>query len=82
MYYLLLRDLEDRTQFIDAMKNQGVNCTFHYVPLHNSPYGQKVARNHGGLTVTEELAERLVRLPLWVELDQSFKGCIIKYLSE
>ena len=82
MYYLLLRDLEDRTQFIDAMKNQGVNCTFHYVPLHNSPYGQKVARNHGDLAVTEELAKRLVRLPLWGELDQSFKECIVKYLSE
>lgn len=37
MYYLLLRDLDDRTQFIDAMKAQSVNCVFHDVPLHNSP---------------------------------------------
>jgi len=68
MYYLLLRDLDDRTQFIDAMKAQGVNCVFHYVPLHNSPYGRKVSRIHGNLRVTEELADRLVRLPLWLDL--------------
>jgi dTDP-4-amino-4,6-dideoxygalactose transaminase len=82
MYYLLLRDLEDRIQFIHAMKNQGVNCVFHYVPLHNSPYGQKVARTHGDLAVTEKLADRLVRLPLWVGLNQSFMSCIIRFLSE
>jgi len=69
MYYLLLRNIDDRTQFIDAMKAKGVNCVSHYVPLHNSTYGQKVSRTHGGeLVVTEELADRLVRLPLWVEL--------------
>jgi len=70
MYYLLFRDLEDRTQFIDAMKAQGVKCVFHYVPLHNSPCGQKVSRVSADLAVTEELADRLVRLPLWVGLEE------------
>ena len=46
MYYLLLRDLEDRTQFIGTMKNEGISCLFHYVPLHSSPYGRKVTRIH------------------------------------
>jgi len=68
MYYLLLHDLDDRTQFIDAMKAQDVNCVFHYVPLHNSPYGRKVSRVNGNLSVTEELADRLMRLPLWLDL--------------
>lgn len=70
MYYLLLRNLDDRTQFIEVMKDRGVNCAFHYVPLHNSPYGQKVSRIHGELAITEELADRLVRLPLWVGLEE------------
>ena len=70
MYYLLLKDLDDRTKFIDDLKSQGVHCVFHYVPLHNSPYGLKVARTHGDLVVTEELADRLVRLPLWVDLEE------------
>ena len=82
MYYLLLKGLVDRTQFIDAMKKEGVQCVFHYVPLHNSPYGQKVSRMHGDLTVTEELAERLVRLPIWVGLNQSFMSGVVRYLSD
>lgn len=69
MYYLLLHDLDDRTQFIEAMKTRGVNCAFHYSPLHNSPYGQKVTATHGLLEVTEDLANRIVRLPLWVGLE-------------
>jgi dTDP-4-amino-4,6-dideoxygalactose transaminase len=68
MYYLLLRDLSDRTRFIDGMKAQNINCVFHYVPLHSSPYGRKVARACGTLAVTEDLANRLVRLPLWLGL--------------
>jgi len=70
MYYLLMRDLADRTDFIAAMKEQGVNCVFHYVPLHSSPYGKEVARVSGELLVTDELSDRLVRLPMWVGVEQ------------
>ena len=82
MYYLLLRDLYDRTQFIDAMKAQGVNCVFHYVPLHNSPYGQKVSRTHGDLAVTEALANRVVRLPLWIGLEEQQERVIDLFQAE
>ena len=68
MYYLLLRDLADRTEFIQAMKQQGINCVFHYVPLHNAPQGLACARSFGELPVTSDHADRLVRLPLWVGL--------------
>lgn len=70
MYYLLLRDLDDRSWFIEEMDGQGINCVFHYVPLHSSPYGAKIAKVHGRLTVTQDLACRLVRLPLWVGLEE------------
>lgn len=70
MYYLLLCGLDDRNHFIDAMEAQGVNCVFHYVPLHNSPYGQKVSQVRGELSVTLEMADRLVRLPIWVGLEE------------
>jgi dTDP-4-amino-4,6-dideoxygalactose transaminase len=69
MYYLLLRDLHDRTTFINGMKAQNVNCVFHYVPLHSSAYGRQLGRVSGKLRVTEDLANRLVRLPLWVGLE-------------
>lgn len=69
MYYLLLRDVDDRAEFIDAMKQEGVHCVFHYVPLHNSPQGRRVGRVEGALPVTNDVADRLVRLPLWVGLE-------------
>jgi dTDP-4-amino-4,6-dideoxygalactose transaminase len=70
MYYLLLRDLKDRTAFIEAMKRAEINCVFHYVPLHSAPYGRLVGRAHGALPVTTDIADRLVRLPLWLGLEE------------
>jgi len=70
MYYLLLRDLDDRSQFIERVKAKGINSVFHYVPLHTSPAGEKFGRAHGELAVTNEMADRLVRLPLWVGLEE------------
>ncbi len=70
MYYLLLRDLADRTAFITAMKQAGIHCVFHYVPLHTAPQGQRTARADGELPVTTDLADRLVRLPLWLGLEE------------
>ena len=71
MYYLLLHNLEDRTHFIKKMKKQGVNCVFHYVPLHSSTAGRKYGRVHGSMEVTERIASQLVRLPLWTEMGDS-----------
>ena len=69
MYYLLLPDLQQRTAFIEHMARHGVQCVFHYVPLHSSPYGQRVGRVCGNVPVTDSIANRLVRLPLWVGLE-------------
>jgi dTDP-4-amino-4,6-dideoxygalactose transaminase len=70
MYYLLLRDLDDRTAFIQAMKAEDIHCVFHYVPLHSAPYGQKIGRAVDELPVTTDLADRLARLPLWLGLEE------------
>lgn len=69
MYYLLLPDLESRTYFISKLKESGIYTVFHYVPLHLSPKGREVARVCGGMDVTEHVADRLVRLPLWLGLE-------------
>jgi dTDP-4-amino-4,6-dideoxygalactose transaminase len=68
MYYLLLPGLDERTAFIKHMKALGIQCVFHYVPLHSSPRGRLVGRASGAMTVTDEVADRLVRLPLWLGL--------------
>ena len=69
MYYLLLADLEARSYLIGQLKRQGINVVFHYVPLDSAPQGKTAARSHGELSKTHALAERLVRLPVWLGLE-------------
>lgn len=70
MYYLLLPDLKTRSEFIRQLNERGIMSVFHYQPLHSSPYGQQVSRASGEMKNTEELADRIVRLPLWVGLQE------------
>lgn len=65
MFYLLLRDNEDRADFIAHMKANGVGTPFHYVPLHSAPAGRRFGRADGSMTVTNDVSERLVRLPMY-----------------
>ena len=65
IYYLLLRSADARSDFLAAMKALGIGAVFHYVPLHSSPAGRRFGRTAAPLPVTEDIAARLVRLPLW-----------------
>ncbi len=78
MYYLLLPDLATRTAFIQALKQQGINTVFHYVPLHSSPAGKKYGRPAADLTHTQTLSERLVRLPLWFDMTDNDVNQVIQ----
>ena len=68
LYYLLLDNQEDRANFIESLKKLGVSSVFHYVPLHSSPKGLICSKAFGQLPITTSLADRLVRLPLWIGL--------------
>lgn len=68
MFYIKLKDLEARTDFIEALKKDGVNCVFHYIPLHSAPAGHKFGRFDGEDEYTTKESERLVRLPLYYDL--------------
>jgi dTDP-4-amino-4,6-dideoxygalactose transaminase len=70
MFYLLLRALDVRTRFIEALKAAGIGAVFHYIPLHSSPAGRKFCRAASSMTVTDDVSERLVRMPLWVGLEE------------
>jgi dTDP-4-amino-4,6-dideoxygalactose transaminase len=70
MYYLLLPTLDARTSFIGELKTQGVQAVFHYIPLHSSPAGQRFSRAHGQLPTTVDISDRLVRMPLWLGLEE------------
>lgn len=70
MYYLLLPSLEHRTRFIQSMKEQGVQTVFHYIPLHSSPAGLAHCRTSSEMGVTDSISDRLVRMPLWVGVEE------------
>lgn len=65
LYYLLLPAAHLREAFIESLQARGVHAVFHYVPLHDSPAGQKLGRQGGLLPVTADASARLVRLPMW-----------------
>lgn len=68
MYYLLLEDLETRTQLINHLRNKGIISVFHYVPLHSSPAGKMYSKVHGDMKHTNHVSDCLLRLPLFPEL--------------
>jgi len=71
MYYVLLSNLHERERFIATLKADGINPVFHYIPLHSSPAGRRYGRTSGSMKVTDDVSDRLVRLPLWLgEMDQ------------
>ncbi|SFK88368.1 dTDP-4-amino-4,6-dideoxygalactose transaminase [Rhodanobacter glycinis] len=70
MYYLLLNSVDERGRFIEQMKALGVQTVFHYIPLHSAPAGRAHGRVSGSMEVSDSLSERLVRLPLWVGLEE------------
>jgi dTDP-4-amino-4,6-dideoxygalactose transaminase len=71
IYYFVARSLEDRMALITHLKKRDIHPTFHYVPLHSSPAGLKYGRTHGDLSLTTDLSDRLLRLPIWVGMGDS-----------
>jgi dTDP-4-amino-4,6-dideoxygalactose transaminase len=70
IYYILVSNELTRRQLIESMKRVGVQLTFHYVPLHSSPYGLQFKADPYGMSVTDDTAARLVRLPHWIGLTE------------
>lgn len=70
IYYLLLENENVRDTFISRMAAAGVSTAFHYVPLDTSKAGKRYGRAAGDLPVTHSSASRLVRLPMWLDMDQ------------
>ena len=81
MYYLLLPSLEKRTAFLDQLRARQILSVFHYVPLHSSPMGQKIGRAVGDMSNTVNLSERLVRLPLWLGLEDQLAFVIQEVIA-
>lgn len=82
MFYLKLRNLQERTAFINYMKEKEILCVFHYVPLHSAPAGLKFGRFHGQDAYTTRESERLVRLPMYYGLSHEEQMYVCKSVKE
>ena len=78
MFYIKVKDLQERTRLTAYLKSKGVACAFHYVPLHTSPAGQQYGRFCGEDRYTTKESERLLRLPMYYGLKED----TIAYVAE
>lgn len=82
IYYLKLDSLATRTRVLTHLKANGIGATFHYVPLHSAPAGQKFGRVSGNLAVTNEMSDRILRLPLSANMTMREVDQIISLVFE
>lgn len=78
MFYIKMRDLEERTAMLKHLKENGVGAVFHYIPLHSAPAGNKFGVFHGEDRYTTKESERIVRLPLWYGISDEEKETVCK----
>lgn len=80
MFYIKAKDLEERTALIAYLKQQDILTVFHYIPLHSSPAGKKFGIFHGEDVYTTKESERLLRLPLYYNLEEDDLNKVVKYI--
>ena len=80
MFYIKLRDIEDRSALIAYLKEAEILAVFHYIPLHGCPAGEKFGYFHGEDRFTTQESERLLRLPLFYNLSPANQRTVINTL--
>ena len=82
IYYILTPPGLDRQPLIEKLKENGISAAFHYVPLHSAPAGRRLCRIHGELKNTEDIAARILRLPLWIGLEHEQQDKVVSLLEK
>lgn len=77
MFYVVCKGIDQRTAFIDHLKDWGVSSVFHYVPLHSSPAGEKFGRFHGKDENTTRISDCLTRLPLYYDISDQERRQVV-----
>jgi len=80
MYYLLMPTPADRTAFIDHLKAHEILAVFHYLPLHLSEYARRWGGTPGDCPVTEDVSDRLVRLPFFTSMTEEQTARVIEVI--
>jgi len=68
IFFFRTRTPEERDRVLTVLKENGIQATFHYVPLHSSPYGREELGCEQELPVTQRCSETLIRLPVYPQL--------------
>jgi dTDP-4-amino-4,6-dideoxygalactose transaminase len=82
MFYLILPSLQFRQALIGHLKSRGILSVFHYLPLHLSEMGLRGGGQAGDCPVTEDISDRLLRLPMYYDLKESDQQEIVKAVLE
>jgi len=82
MYYILVSDINTRTYLIHFLREHGFHAVFHYVPLHTSLAGKKYGRIVDELTTTEFVSERIIRLPLFFDMNEDLIDQIVDVVTK
>ena len=82
IFYLLAQNEEERTELLKYLKKNGINAVFHYIPLHSSPAGQSYGRVFRDMEVTNDIAKRVVRLPMYYSIGDEAICFVIKRIVE
>jgi dTDP-4-amino-4,6-dideoxygalactose transaminase len=78
MFYLIMPSFESRQALISHLAGLGILAVFHYLPLHLSPMGLRFGGCEGDCPVTEDLADRLLRLPFFTGMSSSEQAQVIE----
>lgn len=82
MFYVLMPDLATRQSLIQHLKDRGILAVFHYLPLHLSKMGQSFGGKPGDCPVTEDVSDRLLRLPFYYDLSEREQAEVIEAILD
>jgi|WetSurMetagenome_2_1015567.scaffolds.fasta_scaffold00781_12 dTDP-4-amino-4,6-dideoxygalactose transaminase len=82
IFYIITRSLKERSELIKYLKLKSILSLFHYVPLHSSPAGIKYGRVGGKMTITENISERILRLPMYYEMTDGDTERVVEAVVE
>ena len=77
LFHMVMPSAQSRDALISHLRAAGILAVFHYQPLHLSPYGHRIQPN-ADCPVTEEVSERLVRLPFYTNMDEADTVAVIE----
>ena len=81
LFHIMLPTKEKRDALLSHLNARGIHAVFHYIPLHNSPAGIRLSGKEVCLPVTESISSRLLRLPIYPNLEPELQQLVIHEIT-